>query len=321
MTYLRPLTFHYTEIRSGKKYNSTSMIKLNTNRILIPVDFSATSTKAIVYAATIAKLNKGELFLLYVRAKKSTANIKNSIADLRELTGESENYKKLLEKTANEIREKYSIPVKVIIGVGNRISEIINVAEKKRVGLIVMGTRGSESASNLFSGSNSHKVVSRSQIPVMTVRNENRKAKFSNILLPIDLSEHTRQKVNVAIQVAKMHAAKIHLLGMLGSGDASDFGKLSSIMYQVKKRIEQDDIEVSSELIKFVGNFAARTLSNVRRSKADVIITMTDQKNGKGFLARKFDRELVDESAIPVLSIPPEIHEENIAPSSIGGLW
>ena len=48
---------------------------------------------------------------------------------------------------------------------------------------------------------------------------------------------------------------------------------------------------------------------------------MTDQDNGSGILTRTFDRELVDESEIPVLSIPPEIHEENIAPASIGGLW
>lgn len=296
------------------------MIKLNTNRILVPVDFSATSTKAINYAATMSQLNDGELFLLYVRAKKSVMNITYSTTDLRELAGESENYKKILEQTADEIRKKYSIPVKVIIGIGSRISEIVKIAEKKQVGLIVMGTRGSESASNLFSGSNSHKVVSKSPIPVMTVRNDGEKSQFSNILLPIDLSEHTRQKVVFAIQVAKMHSAKIHLLGMIGSSDESEQNKLNSIINQVKKRIGQDDIEVTSELVKTT-NFAAKTLSTARRSKADVIITMTDQSNGQGILSRNFDRELVDESSVPVLSIPPEIHEENIAPSSIGGLW
>lgn len=296
------------------------MIKLNTNRILTPVDFSTTSTKALKYAASMAQLNKGELFLLYVRKKKSLMNMSYSTSDLREIAMESENYKKLIEDTAEGIRKKYLISVKIIIGLGSRISEIIKTAEKKQVGLIVMGTQGSDSASSLFSGSNSHRVVSKSLIPVMTVRNDNKKSRFANILLPIDLSEHTRQKVNVAIQVAKMHGAKIHLLGILSSIDESDKGKLESIMKQVKKRIEHDDIEVSSEFVK-TNNFAGKTLSNARRSKADIIITMTDQDNGSGILTRTFDRELVDESEIPVLSIPPEIHEENIAPASIGGLW
>lgn len=296
------------------------MIKLNTSRILTPVDFSSTSTKAIGYAASLAQLNKGELFLLYVRQKKSFLNFPYTTSDLREITKESENYKKLIESTAKEIRNKYSIPVKVIIGLGGRISEIIKIAEKKQVGLIVMGTNGSDSVSSLFSGSNSHRVVSKSQIPVLTIRNDSKKSHFSNILLPIDLSEHTRQKVNVAIQVAKMNAAKIHLLGVSDSDETSDQLKLGLIMRQVSKRIKEEDIEVSSELVKS-DNFAGKTLSNAKKSKADIIITMTDQNNGTGFLARNYDRELVDESSIPVLSIPPEIHEENIAPSSIGGLW
>jgi hypothetical protein len=49
---------------------------------------------------------------------------------------------------------------------------------------------------------------------------------------------------------------------------------------------------------------------------------MTDQKtNTSPFASASYDRELVDGSRIPILSIPPEIHEENIEPASIGGLW
>src|SRR4051812_42177896 len=117
------------------------MIKLNTNRILTPLDFSSTSSKAISHAAVMVQLNKGELFLLYVRRKKSLFNMRYSTSGLREIAKESDNYKKLIENTADEIRKKYSIPVTVIIGLGGRISEIIKIAEKKHIGLIVMGTR------------------------------------------------------------------------------------------------------------------------------------------------------------------------------------
>lgn len=297
------------------------MIKLNTKRILIPHDFSGTSAKAIKHAALIAKYNQGELFLLYVKRNPSVLNILPSSSELREIAKDSENYKRLMETTAEEIRTKYGVPVKVLVGVGGKIHEIIKIAEKKDVGLIVMGTQGSESVSNLFSGSNSHKVVSKSQIPVLTVRKVSKKDGYSTILLPIDLSEHTRQKVNVAIQLAKIYSSKIHLLGLIGSNESDHQHKLQAILKQVEKRIKLDDVAVSQEIHQ-TKDAAKTTLLSAKQNNADIIITMTDQKAGSGnLLSPSYDHQLIDESGIPVLSIPPELHEENIAPISIGGLW
>ena len=297
------------------------MIKLNTKRILIPHDFSVTSTKAIKHAAIMAKYNQGEVFLLYVKKNPSILNILPSKSELREIAKDSENYKRLMEDSAEEIRNKYGVPVKVLVGVGGKIHEILKIAEKKNVGLIVMGTQGSESVSNLFSGSNSHKVVSKSQIPVLTVRTVSKKDGYATILLPIDLSEHTRQKVNVAIQLAKIYSSKIHLIGLFGSNEADHKFKLQSILKQVEKRIKLDDVEVSQET-HLTKDAVKTTLLSAKQINADIIITMTDQKAGSGnLLSPTYDHQLVDESGIPVLSIPPEVHDENIEPASIGGLW
>jgi len=297
------------------------MIKLDTKRILIPLDFSTTAAKAIKHGALMAKHSNGELFLLYVRRKDSALNLAPSTAELRQIAADSESYKRLMEDTAQRIRNQYDIPVKVLVTVGGRISEIMNVAEKRKIGLIVMGTEGSDSVSNLFSGSNSHRVVSKSEIPVMTIRTDFKKEGYTTILLPIDLSEHTRQKVNVAIQIAKMHTAKIQLLGLLSQSQESSRTKLLAFLKQIEKRIKADEIPVSSEVIQ-TNDAITRTLIYAKQKKADIIITMTDQQAGSSaFLSKSYDHALVDESAIPVLSIPPEIHEENIEPASIGGLW
>ena len=297
------------------------MINLEINRILVPVDFSETSRKAINHAAPLAKLNNGELFLLYVRRKKNAFDFGFTTADLRDMVSESANYKRLMEETAREIRAKYSVPVKVLVAIGGRIPEIIKVAEKKKIGLIIMGTRGSDSDSNLFSGSNSYRVVSRSEIPVMTVRNTNKKPGYGTILLPIDSSEHSRQKVNLSLQMAKMYGSNIHLLGLLNKNEEHYAGKLKTIMRQVEKRVKADGIKVTSETIK-TDEPVKKTLLSAKRNKADVIITMTDEHSGSSpFKSRYFDRELVDVSQVPVLSVPPEIHEENIEPGSLGGVW
>ena len=49
---------------------------------------------------------------------------------------------------------------------------------------------------------------------------------------------------------------------------------------------------------------------------------MSDQDAGfSRFILGSYAHQLINDSLIPVLSIPPEIHEENIGTDSIGGLW
>lgn len=297
------------------------MIKLNTSKILVPFDFSSTSKRAIRHAALLAQKNKGELLLFYVKRQNSLLNMGYSTSELRSIAEERQNYRKLIEDTANDIRAEFKIPVKVSVGMGNRISGITKAADKNQAGLIVMGTQGSDSASSMFSGSNSHRVVSRSEIPVLTVRTDSKRVAYSNILLPVDLSEHTRQKVVVAIQVAKSFGGKIHLLGMISKGDKDSAYKLDRIVKQIGTRLKSDDIDFTTEIIE-TDEPVKKTILAAKRKKVDMIISMTDEYVSSSILPSKsFDRELVDESTIPVLSIPPEVHPENIEPASIGGLW
>jgi hypothetical protein len=89
------------------------------------------------------------------------------------------------------------------------------------------------------------------------------------------------------------------------------------VIRQIEKVVKGEDVITSSEIAMAV-HPAGKIMAAARRHKADIIITMTDQKTKS---SRSYDRELVDDSQVPVLSIPPEIHEENIEPASIGGLW
>lgn len=296
------------------------MITLNTSRILVPYDFSTTSDRALKHAALLAKRNGGELLLLYVRRNSALVGLGRSQAELRLLAEESHGYKKMMEGTAKNIRDEFGIPVRVLVGLGNRISGILKACDKNNAGLIVMGTNGSDSVSNIFSGSNSQKVVSRSHIPVITVRVDSQKQGYQHILVPVDLSEHTRQKIVVAIQMAKLFSAKLHLLGLVESNVKNSADKLKAIIKQIEKRLKDEEVEYTSETIQ-TNDSANRTLLAARRNHADMIVTMTDEgKTSSFFKNHSFDNELVEESRIPVLSVPPQIDEDNIKPS-MGGLW
>lgn len=296
------------------------MTKLNTDRILVPVDFSETSKRALRHAAAVAVATGGELHLLYVRKKNKPMELATTLTDLRNVASESVPYRDVLEHTAREVRDANGIRVKTLVAVGNAITEIGKVVKKKNIGLVVMGTEGADSDSSLFFGSNSQRVVFRSQVPVMTVRKAARRVGYECILLPVDTSEHSRQKVNVAIQVARLFSSRIHLLGLLHPSQQDEAGKLEVIMRQVEKRITGERIAVSVEKL-ITTEPAKATLQSAATQKADVIIAMTDEKlNNSYFGTRAFDRELVDHAQVPVLSVPPLVDVDNIEQVSFGGL-
>lgn len=296
------------------------MTKLNTDRILVPVDFSETSKRALRHAAAVAVATGGELHLLYVRKKNKPMELATTLTDLRNVASESVPYRDVLEHTAREVRDANGIRVKTLVAVGNAITEIGKVVKKKNIGLVVMGTEGADSDSSLFFGSNSQRVVFRSQVPVMTVRKAARRVGYECILLPVDTSEHSRQKVNVAIQVARLFSSRIHLLGLLHPSQQDEARKLEVIMRQVEKRITGERIAVSVEKL-ITTEPAKATLQSAAMQKADVIIAMTDEKlNNSYFGTRAFDRELVDHAQVPVLSVPPLVDVDNIEQVSFGGL-
>jgi nucleotide-binding universal stress UspA family protein len=296
------------------------MIQLNLKRILVPIDFSVTALQAINHAAFLARINKAELFLLHVKKRISPLPPEVSGRIFPEINTNHVSRQQEIEKLAEQIHKNHLVTVHVIICTGNPLTQILKVTEKKHIDLIVMGTRGADSTSSLFAGSNSHRLVAKSEIPVITVREDAKRLGYQRIVLPIDTSEHSRQKVNAAIQVAKMFASKIHVLGLVGKNDDYEARKLNVKLQQVKTRLKDAGVRYNSEIAK-TDDPSGKTISIARKNNADMIIAMADHKDLFSGFARKYDQQLIDESEIPVLSIPPEIHEENIEPASINGLW
>ena len=88
-----------------------------------------------------------------------------------------------------------------------------------------MGTHGANGIGEFFIGSNAHKTVTLAPCPVITVQGNSKKLGFRKIILPIDDSIHSRQKVNYAITIAKKYAAKIDILGLIEKGEGTDKNK------------------------------------------------------------------------------------------------
>ena len=137
-------------------------------RVLVPLDFSASSARRLDLAAGLVA-PEGALRLLHVvewvpsvveGAFVGYANPK----DVRAVHAESEQKLRGLAAAAGTQR----VAVEVIEG--DAAEAILEVAERERADLIVIGTHARKGLGHLLLGSVAEKIVRRSPCPVLTVR-------------------------------------------------------------------------------------------------------------------------------------------------------
>lgn len=297
------------------------MINLKTDKILIPIDFSDTAMRAIRHGALLAQKSEGEIILLHVQKKRDLVEF--ILPAFREKN--TDKLRTFLEQKLGElaakVRADYKVKVTPLVSFGNITSDIARFAEEHEAGLIIMGTQGGDSHNDLFVGSNSYRVLTKSNVPVMTVRTDSGQGGFSNILLPIDSSAHSRQKVHAALQFADKFGATLHVLGLLGADEKDYEYKMHVILPQIQKLARMHKLPTTAQ-IEHAKNRAEKTLDYARKVEADVIIIMSDQRSEfPGFILGSYAHQLIDKSMIPVLTIPPEVHPEMLGGDSIGGMW
>jgi len=298
------------------------MNKIKTSKILIPVDFSKTSLNAVKYAAFMAQFTKGELVLVHVQNKNDLLDIMMPAVKLKDVSVITNFLADKLEKIAADIKKRYGIKVSTYVTTGNITSEIVSMADEIKSTLIVMGTHGKDSENGFFLGSNAYRVLTKSEIPVMTVQTAADKLGFENILVPLDSSHHSRQKVDSAIFMADKFGAHLHIIGLLHTGNKGDENykyKMDTIMEQIKKLADKKNVSCTTD-IQFTDNRSKKTLAYAKKVKADLIIAMTDQEaEFSSIVLGNYIHQLTNHSKIPVLCVPPEVNPQLIS-DAIGGL-
>jgi universal stress protein A len=143
-----------------------ALSELKLKKILVPIDFSEPSRKALQYAISFAKQFSAEISLLHVvetvpmpEAVVTDSGLMN--LQLRDVA------KTQLAKWRKEI--PYAA-VKTAISDGIPFREIVRAADERNTDLIILGTQGRTGLSHLFIGSTAERVVRHASCPVMVVR-------------------------------------------------------------------------------------------------------------------------------------------------------
>ena len=144
---------------------------LHTKRILSPIDFSQDSLDAVDAASDLATRYGAEMVLVHV--VPVIPKLPASVSMLNEGDYEREliqNSGERLEALAAKLRDK-GLQVRTSVGLANDAAmEILLIAEKEKVDLIVIATHGLTGWKRLAFGSVTDKVVRTAECPVLVLR-------------------------------------------------------------------------------------------------------------------------------------------------------
>lgn len=142
---------------------------LKVKRILVPIDFSECSKKALQYALPMAKEHEAALTLLYVVPPAYRGGEYGGIdyAQLEASMKESGD-KELAKLVVDEVRGKVSADT--LVRVGSPTREIIETARSLPADLVVISTHGRTRLKHVLLGSVAEHVVQHAPCPVFVVR-------------------------------------------------------------------------------------------------------------------------------------------------------
>ena len=144
-------------------------------RLLVAVDGSEQSYKALDHAATIAEKFDSELVLLTVIPTMISPFSPDEYFDLTVYTKYQESTHAFYNNMLKDIYEKAStkhqdLNIRTILMEGRPSATIVDVAEKEGCDMIVMGRRGIGGFKGWVLGSTSHRVAASCKKPIMIIK-------------------------------------------------------------------------------------------------------------------------------------------------------
>ncbi len=279
------------------------------NAIIVPIDFSEQSLIALRQSYNIARFSKAELLLVYVIDEDFLETLEHLFKDQAYEDPVKDQAKQRIDKLAREVEKDTGLTVNTTIRKGKIYEEIVKVANEVSASFIIMGTHGAQGIKKKFIGSNAARVIKEAHCPVITIKGKEHHRGCQKILLPLDLTKETKEKVVKAVELAKFFNSTIYVLSILESDDEFIAGRLARQMEQVKSYIDQYNIPVVTEVIR-ADDVPATVIEFSKKIDADLIVIMTQQEvywveMFIGFAAQ----EIINSSEIPVLCIRPTLRD------------
>jgi len=270
------------------------------NQILVAIDFSKCSVHALEYAIFMANRIKSNILLVWVD---------NTSSDESVYLSPGESNRKEITNNFDELITKYSPMLEhgemgYKIRKGKAHIEVANQAKYSDAMLVVAGTHGVTGFEEFWIGSNAYRIVTYAPCPVVTVRTQFAfKENINKIVLPIDSTLETRQKIPFATKIAKYFNSEIHIVSLYSTSIKAVRHRVDNYAKQVEKYLKEENVNFTSATVE-AENITNSTIEYAKSVDADLIAIMTEQETTTANLfLGAYAQQMVNHSPVPVLNI------------------
>jgi nucleotide-binding universal stress UspA family protein len=296
------------------------------NRILVPIDFSRPSLKAIPYALAISRQFGADVHLLHVTDVTQQPPPSLLTLPVVPQTEWDQRFMKRLEALVRKYRRDDQVSA-LEPRTGIAYEEICATARELKADLIVVATHGYTGYKRMFLGSTAERVVQHSPCPVLVVRQRidhwngsidprtRTGFQLTKILVPTDFSKCSQVAFEYGLQLARDFGAGLRLVHVINP-HAYPFGDIYAALDPAELMQEMGDAaqqRMRSMAAKANVPYSAGVLQglpameicNAANEDVDLVIISTHGRTGLGHILIGSVAEHVVRSAhCPVLIIP-----------------
>jgi nucleotide-binding universal stress UspA family protein len=278
--------------------------------ILCPVDFSECSRNALRWAGELARHAGAPLAVLYadrfLPPPHFTAGQIDSL--LEELGKSRQAARDSLAALVGELVPA-GIPAEILVEQDLAVPAIVRVARDRKAGLVVMGSHGHSGFERVMLGSVTENVLRLTDRPVLVVKGETGAAVSTrpvvhSILCPVDLSEASRQALDLAARLAGDFGARLEVLNVVEKAGSDQ--SLQTARERLTAWIpgELCDRCTLREAVRG-GNAAEEIIAAAHESGSDLVVLATQHKTfWDATVLGSTAARIVRHAPCPVLAVP-----------------
>lgn len=262
------------------------------SRLLVPLDGSRASERALQYAGALGRAWGAEIELLRVLCPGRAGGLTRDCVEWRLQRAEAKAY---LEERARDVGDGLEVRPHVIEG--RPAEEIVGFARERGVDLVVLSTHGQGGAEFQLGGV-ARKVVDGIGLSVLLVRSEGRDAgapteslQLRRVVVPVDCSPVSDSAVALGATVARSQGAELELVHVVPRPEMArrvaplkedarirrelvEINRATAEAYlrDARARIEAPDLRVRTRLVQ--DEHVARTLHGLTSSNGRTLMVI-----------------------------------------------
>ena len=268
------------EIAEGAETRIPANKKHFFKNILLATDFSPASSRALEYAASLARRYGSAIYLTHIISLDGYPLMAPEYAasSLQKMRAEAElGFRELLKSGL-----LIALPYKAVIQEGNLWPSLEELIKKYEIDLVVVGTHGAGAVRKVLIGSGAEEIFRKAKVPVLTVGpstaiDPQYEVEFKNILFATDFGKSAEREAAYALSLAQEHCSRLRLVHVFPHPEAYGESVLAlekeNSMAQLRELVPAEtELHCKLDFEVPVGEPVEQILQIAKETKADLIV-------------------------------------------------